>query len=47
MSSNDYTAADVVVIGPAENIICGCSKGVLFDDGPGQYRRTLILDDVE
>ena len=47
MISNDYTPADIVEIGPAQNIICGCSKGILFDDGPGQGRRTLILDDVE
>lgn len=26
MDSNDYIPADVVVIGRAQNIICGCSK---------------------
>lgn len=38
MTSNEYIAADVVVIGPAQNIIAGCRKGILFDDGPGQER---------
>jgi len=47
MTSSDYTPADVVVIGRAQNIIAGCSKGILFDDGPGQERRTIINDDVE
>lgn len=47
MTSNDYIPADVVVIGCAENIICGCSKGVLFDDGPGQERRTIVIDDCD
>ena len=47
MISNDYIPADVAVIGRAQNVICGCSKGILLDDGPGQERRTLIVDDVE
>ena len=47
MISSDYIAADVVEIGRAQNIICGCSKGILFDDGPGQERRTIINDDLE
>jgi hypothetical protein len=47
MISNDYVAADVLVIGRAQNIICGCSKGIFFDDGPTQSLRTLITDDVD
>jgi hypothetical protein len=47
MTSSDYIPADVVVIGPAQNIIAGCSKGIFFDDGPGQERRTIIVDDLE
>lgn len=47
MTSSNYIPADVVVIGRAQNIIAGCSKGILFDDGPGQERRTIINDDIE
>jgi len=47
MDFNDYIPADVVVIGRAQNVVCGCSKGILFDDSPGQERRTNIVDDVE
>ncbi len=47
MISSDYIPADVVVIGRAQKIIGGCRKGILFDDGPGQDRRTIINDDLE
>ena len=47
MVSNDYVPADVVVIGRAQNIIGGCSKGIFFDDAPTQSRRTLVTDDAE
>ena len=47
MTSNDYIPADVIVIGRAQNMIAGCSKGILFDDSPGQERRTLINDGLE
>ena len=47
MASSDYIPADVVLIGRAQNVIAGCSKGILFDDGPGQERRTIINDDTE
>ena len=47
MASSDYIPADVVVIGRAQTIIAGCSKGILFDDGPGQERRTVINDDLD
>jgi hypothetical protein len=47
MASSDYIPADVVVIGRAQTIIAGCSKGILFDDGPGQGLRTIINDDFE
>lgn len=45
--SSDYVPADIIVIGPAQNIIGGCGKGILFDDGPGQALRTIIVDAVE
>jgi hypothetical protein len=47
VSDNDYSAAEVVVIGTAQEIIRGSIKGIPFDDGPGQERRTVVLDDVE
>ena len=47
MISSDYIPADVVVIGSAQNIIGGCRKGILFDDGPDQDRRTIVNDDLE
>jgi len=47
MISTDYIPADVVVIGRAQIIIGGCRKGILFDDGPDQDRRTIINDDLE
>ena len=47
MISSDYIPADVFVIGRAQKVITGCSKGILFDDGPGQERRTIINDDLE
>jgi len=47
MISSNYNPADVVVIGRAQNTIGGCCKGILFDDGPGQERRTIINDDLE
>jgi hypothetical protein len=47
MTSNNYKAAEIVVLGNAEDFIHGCIKGILFDDAPGQERRTLVTDDVE
>ena len=47
MSANDYAAAEVVLLGNAQDIICGAIKGVLVDDCPNQDRRTIVLDDVE
>ena len=47
MTSSDYIPADVIVIGRAQKIIAGCSKGILFDDSPGQERRTIINDELE
>jgi len=47
MDSNEYIPANVVVLGRAQNVICGCSKGILFDDSPVQAWRTIIVDDAE
>jgi hypothetical protein len=47
MITNDYAAAEVFVLGNAQEVICGTTKGILFDDCPNQDRRTLVLDDTE
>jgi hypothetical protein len=47
MIFSDYIPADVVIIGRAQNIIAGCTKGIVFDDSVGQGRRTAINDDSE
>jgi hypothetical protein len=47
MISNEYMAAEVVVLGNAQEVIRGCVKGIFFDDGPGQGQRTLINDDAD
>jgi hypothetical protein len=44
--SNIYLAADVTEIGNASDVILGESKGILFDDGPGQDKRTIVLEDL-
>ena len=44
MSDNDYNAAEVVVIGTAQEVIRGSIKGIFFDDCPGQERRTIVID---
>jgi len=43
--SNGYSPADVTEIGEASELILGSSKGILFDDGPGQDKRTIIRDE--
>ena len=45
MIINVYVAADAVETGEASNIICGVSKGILFDDGPSQDKRTIIIEE--
>ena len=47
MDFNDYIPAEVVVIGRAQNVMCGCSKGILIDDSPVQAWRTIIVDDID
>jgi hypothetical protein len=47
MMSNSYLAADVTEIGKASDVILGESKGILFDDGPGQDKRTIVLEEFE
>jgi len=47
MLSNDYEGAVAVLLGSAQDVIRGDTKGVLVDDSPNQDRRTLVLDDIE
>ena len=47
MISNDYTAADVVILGSAQAIVCGSCKGIVFDDCPNQELRTIVIGDLE
>lgn len=43
--SDSYSPADVAEIGKGSDLILGAKKGILCDDGPGQDKRTIILDD--
>lgn len=45
--SNEYFPADVVELGTGSELILGARKGILFDDGPGQDKRTIILDELD
>jgi hypothetical protein len=47
MTNDDYAAAEVVVLGSAHELVRGSIKGIFFDDGPGQERRNIEIDDVE
>ncbi len=47
MVSNDYIAADVVVLGSAQAIICGSCKGIVLDDCPNQELRTIVVADTQ
>jgi hypothetical protein len=47
MIANDYQAAVVILVGTAQDIIRGDTKGILVDDSPNQDRRTLVLDDTD
>ena len=47
MDKNNYTAAEVVLLGPAPEIVRGSIKGILFDDCPGQPRRNIEIDEAE
>lgn len=42
--TNDYTAAQVVVLGSAGEVVRGSVKGIFFDDGPGEPRRVIEID---
>lgn len=47
MKTNNYAAAEVIVLGTAHEVVRGSFKGLFFDDCPGQPRRDIELDDVE
>ena len=47
MQSNDYTPAQVVLMGSAHEFVRGSTKGIFFDDCPGQPLRNIEIDDVE
>jgi hypothetical protein len=47
MDANEYAAAEVMVLGRAQDVVRGVIKGVLFDDGPAQWLRTVINEDTE
>jgi hypothetical protein len=45
--SNSYFAAELAELGKASEMILGARKGILYDDGPGQDKRTIVLDDLD
>jgi hypothetical protein len=47
MIPNDYSAAEILSLGSAQDLIGGAIKGIIFDDSPTQERRTIILEDLE
>jgi hypothetical protein len=47
MITNNYAGAEVVVLGSAGEIVRGSTKGIFFDDGPGQPRRDCEIEDTE
>jgi hypothetical protein len=47
ISTNDYAAAEVVLLGNAQDVICGATKGLPFDDCPNQGLRAIVVDDTE
>ena len=47
MIANNYSAATVVVLGTAHELVRGSSKGIFFDDGPGQGLRDIDIWDIE
>jgi hypothetical protein len=47
MISNDYSAAEILSLGSAQDLIGGAMKGIIFDDSPTQERRVIIIDDNE
>lgn len=47
MKHNEYEAAEVIVIGNAENVIRGAIKGIFFDDCPSQDKRNLLIENIE
>lgn len=47
MKLNYYEAAEVTVIGSAEDVILGSIKGIFFDDCPTQDRRSVVIENQE
>jgi hypothetical protein len=47
MTQNVYLPADVVSLATAAEFIRGATKGIFFDDGPGQERRTIVTDELD
>jgi hypothetical protein len=47
MSTNNYAAAEVIVLGRAGEVVCGSTKGLIYDDGPGQPRREFEIQEEE
>jgi hypothetical protein len=47
ITNNHYVAAEVVVLGSGRELVRGSINGILFDDGPGQERRNIEIEDVE
>ncbi|HET9714419.1 MAG TPA: hypothetical protein VFP64_21195 [Pyrinomonadaceae bacterium] len=45
--TNNYAAPEVVALGTACEIVCGSTKGIIYDDGPGQPRRESEIEDAE
>ena len=47
MSTTNYAAAEVVVLGRASEVVCGSTKGLIYDDGPGQPQRESEIQEDE
>ena len=47
MIPNNYSAAEILSLGSAQDLIGGTTKGIIFDDSPTQGQRTIILEDLE
>lgn len=45
--SNSYFAAEVAEVGKGSELILGASKGILYDDGPGQDKRTIVTEESD
>jgi len=47
MNTDNYAAAEVIVLGSAYEVVRGTTKGIIFDVGPGQPRRNIEIDVME